>query len=110
MTCCRISGVRSPLRCSSGTGAACSSGGRRRDRRTRGRMGRFEARVDDRDVLWAALAHLSPQQRVVVVLRIVEDLSEDQTAAMLGVPVGTVKSRLSRALTVLRAILEDDRG
>ena len=72
--------------------------------------GRFEARVDDRDVLWAALAHLSPQQRVVVVLRIVEDLSEEQTAAMLGVPVGTVKSRLSRALTVLRAILEDDRG
>jgi RNA polymerase sigma factor (sigma-70 family) len=72
--------------------------------------GRFEARVDDRDVLWAALTHLSPQQRVVVVLRIVEDLSEEQTAAMRGIPVGTVKSRLSRALTVLRATLEDDRG
>jgi RNA polymerase sigma-70 factor (sigma-E family) len=70
---------------------------------------RFEVSVDDREVLWAALARLSRQQRVVVVLRIVEDLSEEQTAAMLGIPVGTVKSRLSRALAVLRATLEDDR-
>lgn len=72
--------------------------------------GRFEAQVDDRDALWAALARLSPQQRVVVVLRIVEDLSEEQSAAMLGIPVGTVKSRLSRALAALRSTLEDDRG
>jgi RNA polymerase sigma-70 factor (sigma-E family) len=72
--------------------------------------GRFEAQVDDRDALWAALARLSPQQRVVVVLRIVEDLSEQQTATLLGIPAGTVKSRLSRALAVLRATLEDDRG
>ena len=60
--------------------------------------------------MWAALARLSPQQRVVVVLRIVEDLSEEQTATLLGIPAGTVKSRLSRALAVLRATLEDDRG
>jgi RNA polymerase sigma factor (sigma-70 family) len=72
--------------------------------------GRFEAQVADRDALWAALARLSPQQRVVVVLRIVEDLSEEQTAAMLGIPIGTVKSRLSRALAALRSTLEDDRG
>jgi len=72
--------------------------------------GHFEAQVDDRDALWAALARLSPQQRVVVVLRIVEDLSEEQTATMLDIPVGTVKSRLSRALAVLRATLEHDRG
>jgi RNA polymerase sigma-70 factor (sigma-E family) len=72
--------------------------------------GRFEAEVADRDALWAALARLSPQQRVVVVLRIVEDLSEEQTAATLGIPAGTVKSRLSRALAALRSTLEDDRG
>jgi RNA polymerase sigma-70 factor (sigma-E family) len=72
--------------------------------------GSFEPQVDDRDVLWAALARLSPQQRVVVVLRIVEDVSEEQTATMLGIPAGTVKSRLSRALAVLHAILEEDRG
>jgi RNA polymerase sigma-70 factor (sigma-E family) len=72
--------------------------------------GRFEAQVADRDALWAALARLSAQQRVVVVLRIVEDLSEEQTATMLGIPAGTVKSRLSRALAVLRATLGDNRG
>jgi RNA polymerase sigma-70 factor (sigma-E family) len=71
---------------------------------------RFEGRVDDRDFLWAALTRLPPKHRVVVVLRIVEDLSEEQTAAMLGIAVGTVKSRLSRALAVLRATLGDDRG
>jgi RNA polymerase sigma factor (sigma-70 family) len=60
--------------------------------------------------LWSALARLPAPQRVVVVLRIVEDLSEEQTAAMLDVPVGTVKSRLSRSLILLRTILEDDRG
>lgn len=72
--------------------------------------GRFEAHVDDRDALWCALARLPVRQRVVVVLRIVEDLSEDQTAATLGVPVGTVKSRLSRALAELRSTLEDHHG
>lgn len=66
----------------------------------------FEGRVDDHDQLWTAIGHLAPQQRVVLVLRIVEDLSEEQTAAMLGVPPGTVKSRLSRALATLRTIVE----
>lgn len=70
--------------------------------------GQFETEVGDRDALWAALARLSPQLRVVVVLRIVEDLSEAETAAMLGVPAGTVKSRLSRGLTILRDSVGDD--
>ncbi|HEX6418635.1 MAG TPA: SigE family RNA polymerase sigma factor [Acidimicrobiales bacterium] len=72
--------------------------------------GRFETQIEDRDELWGALAGLSPQQRVVVVLRIAEDLSEEQTAAMLGIPVGTVKSRLARGLALLRAALEDGHG
>jgi RNA polymerase sigma-70 factor (sigma-E family) len=66
----------------------------------------FEDRVDEHDELWAALDRIPPQQRVVLVLRVVEDLSEDETAAMLGVPRGTVKSRLSRGLDALRAIVE----
>jgi RNA polymerase sigma-70 factor (sigma-E family) len=70
--------------------------------------GQFETAVGDRDALWAALDALSPQLRVVVVLRIVEDLSEAETATMLDVPPGTVKSRLSRGLAVLRASLEGD--
>jgi RNA polymerase sigma-70 factor (sigma-E family) len=68
--------------------------------------GGFETQIGDRDTLWAALGSLSPQLRVVVVLRIVEDLSEAETAAMLDIPRGTVKSRLSRALGILRAAVE----
>jgi RNA polymerase sigma-70 factor (sigma-E family) len=70
--------------------------------------GLFESQVDDRDSLWSALDHLSPQLRVVVVLRVVEDLSEQETAAMLGIPTGTVKSRLSRALVTLRGVVENE--
>jgi len=71
---------------------------------------RFEDRVDVRDQLWSALARLPRQQRVVLVLRVVEDLSEDATAAILGIPSGTVKSRLSRALDALRSTMEGSRG
>lgn len=66
----------------------------------------FEDRIEDRDELWSALDRLPPQQRVVLVLRIVEDLSEEETAAMLDIPRGTVKSRLSRGLDALRASVE----
>lgn len=68
--------------------------------------GPFENQIDEHDELWSALDRLPLQQRVVLVLRIVEDLSEEQTAAMLSIPPGTVKSRLSRALGALRAIME----
>ena len=68
--------------------------------------GSFEDRVDAHDELWTALDRLPPQQRVVVVLRVVEDLSEEETAAMLDVPRGTVKSRLARGLEALRASVE----
>lgn len=66
----------------------------------------FETQIDDHDVLWTALTGLPLQQRVVVVLRVVEDLAEEQVADMLGLPVGTIKSRLSRGLATLRRKLE----
>jgi RNA polymerase sigma-70 factor, ECF subfamily len=59
-------------------------------------------RVDDRVALAAALRQLPARQRAVVVLRFFDDLSEADTAAALGVPVGTVKSTTSRALAALR--------
>jgi RNA polymerase sigma-70 factor (sigma-E family) len=54
------------------------------------------------DVLWREMAGLPPRMRAVVVLRFVEDLSEAQTAEILGCSLGTVKSQASRALARLR--------
>ena len=48
------------------------------------------------------LSLLSYKQRAVVVLRLYEDLSERETAELLGCKPGTVKSTLSRAMDVLR--------
>lgn len=64
------------------------------------------ADLDLHDALWAALAGLPKRQRAAVVLRYYEDLSEAETARVLGVSVGTVKSTTSRALARLR----DDTG
>jgi RNA polymerase sigma-70 factor (sigma-E family) len=60
--------------------------------------------------LWTALSRLSRTQRAVVVLRFYEDLTEVETARVLGVAVGTVKSTASRALAALRLdpTLRDD--
>lgn len=55
--------------------------------------------------LMAALRALPPRQRAVVVLRYYEDLSEKQTAEVLGCAVGTVKSQTAKALAALRRSL-----
>ncbi len=54
------------------------------------------------DAMWRAITKLPARQRAMVVLRYYEDLSEVQTAEVLGVSVGTVKSAVSRALGKLR--------
>jgi RNA polymerase sigma-70 factor (sigma-E family) len=58
--------------------------------------------------LWAALAQLPPRQRAVIALRYYEDLTEAQTAQLLGVSAGTVKSQASRAMAKLRDLLAAD--
>ena len=70
----------------------------------------FEGQVDDHAQLWAALGQLSAHHRAVVVLRLVEDLSEDEVAQLLDIAPGTVKSRLSRGLDHLRRLVEVDDG
>ena len=55
------------------------------------------------DAVHRALGTLSKEQRDVVVLRYFVQLTEAQTAQVLGVPPGTVKSRLSRSLARLSA-------
>jgi len=59
---------------------------------------------DHSDLMWA-LAQLPPRARAVVVLRFYQDLSERETAAMLGCSIGTVKSQTARALARLRTHL-----
>jgi RNA polymerase sigma-70 factor (sigma-E family) len=56
----------------------------------------------ERDVLWKHVKALPTRQRAVLVLRFYEDMSEAQTAAMLQISPGTVKSQTSRALGTLR--------
>ena len=58
--------------------------------------------VEERERMRAALAGLRPRQRAAIVLRFYEDLSEAETADMLGCPVGTVKSMVSRGVASLR--------
>jgi RNA polymerase sigma factor (sigma-70 family) len=64
------------------------------------------AEVDLRDALVRMLLRLPPRQRAVLVLRYWEQLTEAETAAVLGWPEGTVKSAASRGLRRLRELAE----
>ena len=62
-------------------------------------------RHDDAEELRQALRALPAKQRAAVVLRFYCDLSEQETAAAMGVSVGTVKSHTSRGLARLRELV-----
>jgi RNA polymerase sigma-70 factor (sigma-E family) len=61
-----------------------------------------------RDSVMALLRRLPRGQREVLVLRYYEQLSEAETAAALGIAVGTVKSQASKATAALRALLAEE--
>lgn len=64
---------------------------------------RVAERVADRDAVVRALSRLPARQRLTVVLRYLEDLSETEVARLLGTRVGTVRSQTARGLARLRA-------
>lgn len=98
--------------------------GARNDRRSRGRRAALAVRAagqrspdaldpeaaaigeDDRKAVIAAINQLHRNDRLVIALRHFEQLSEAEIADVLGCPLGTVKSRLSRATTRLRRRLD----
>ena len=61
--------------------------------------------IDDRDALDRAFERLTPEHRIVVVLHHYVGLPLTEIADIVGVPLGTVKSRLHYALRILRAAL-----
>jgi RNA polymerase sigma-70 factor (ECF subfamily) len=70
-----------------------------------------EARgTDPASGLWIkdALARMDPDFREVLMLREYEQLSYDDIADVLAIPINTVRSRLSRARTELRALLDEE--
>jgi len=58
----------------------------------------------DQDAVRRALAGLPPRQRAVLVLRYLDDMSEQEAANVLGCSVGTIKSQTHKGLTKLREI------
>jgi len=66
------------------------------------------SRVADALYVERMLAAADPAQRAVVVLHYYLDLTLPETAAALGIPVGTAKSRLNRALDAMRITVADE--
>jgi RNA polymerase sigma-70 factor (ECF subfamily) len=62
--------------------------------------------LDNVDAVHAALDELPVHHREVLTLHFLQDLSVDQVAELLGIPTGTVKSRLFHAKRALKAVLE----
>jgi len=65
---------------------------------------------EDAERVHLALAQLDPDFRAVLTLRFLEHLSVDETAEIIGVPAGTVKSRLFHAKKALKKILSREDG
>ena len=64
--------------------------------------------IADRDQLERGFVRLDPEMRAVIVLHHYLDLPLPDVAVTLGIPIGTVKSRLHRAMGLMRAALDAD--
>jgi RNA polymerase sigma-70 factor (sigma-E family) len=72
--------------------------------------GHSDPDADNRDAIWQVVQTLPPRQRAAVVLRYYEDLSEADTAEVLGCSVGNVKSQTSRGIASIRAAVTSNPG
>jgi RNA polymerase sigma-70 factor, ECF subfamily len=66
----------------------------------------IEKRTEASEIVNKALLAMDPKFRIIVTMRMLQGYSTKETAQILDLPVGTVLSRLSRAQTQLRNILE----
>jgi RNA polymerase sigma-70 factor (ECF subfamily) len=62
---------------------------------------------EDVEAIWKAVAQLGPEYQEAIHLRFAADLTYAEIAEMLGVPVGTVRSRLHRGLKAVRERIEE---
>jgi RNA polymerase sigma-70 factor (sigma-E family) len=66
--------------------------------------------IEDRELLWHAMAGLTDRQRAAIVLRFYEDLSEADVAEILRCRPGTAKSLVSRGLEAMRHEMRGEEG
>ena len=66
--------------------------------------------AETKALVWEGLDRLSADMRMVVVLRDLQGKSYEEVAEVLGLPLGTVKSRVNRARLQLARVLQDRRG
>ncbi|MBS1705104.1 MAG: RNA polymerase sigma factor [Armatimonadetes bacterium] len=69
-----------------------------------------ESQLIEAEVLRQALAKISPEHRMVLILKEIEQLDINEIARILGIPPGTVKSRLHHACRNLRSLLQTSEG
>src|SRR4249919_3940410 len=71
-------------------------------------VGDMTSSIGDRDQLDRGFSRLEPEARAIIVLHHYLDLPLPEVASVLGIPLGTAKSRLHRALQSMRAVLDAD--
>ena len=64
-------------------------------------------REENKKLVWESLDRLSPEIRMTVILRDIQGRTYEEIAESLGLPVGTVKSRVNRGRLQLARVLKD---
>jgi RNA polymerase sigma-70 factor (ECF subfamily) len=67
-------------------------------------------RKESRAIIWEGLNRLSSEMRMAVILRDLQGRSYEEMAEILGLPLGTVKSRVNRARLALAEVLKEKKG